>query len=566
MGIKSPLLVISFFLASLATAFGQSSLEHEIVSGNTIYGLAKQYGSTVEAIYEANPNIGVRNLVIGEILVIPIPEEEKIDSSLYIFHKVRSFESVYSVANKYELKDSTVFWHNPVLKGSAILQKNQILKIPKDPDGYKKKSGEFDSLLPNEKPKYEVYLVKKKDTPEELQKAWGILSIDEFYSLNPDARNNWYVGMALVKPINKAAAQYDFYIKDVLEEDTTIVLKDSLNVACIFPFFLDQYINEGPGKRRSELAFSYRQGVDLAISEFTKDSSLSIVAKYYDSMNHVDTVGGIMEELYQDQPDLILGPMYSSRLMQLSGTELEHLAVNLISKQAVVRNTNMWNNVVSEDYFWLAIKDAFIKRLAINAIDSSTADHRTLLVAGINYGNSASASRMLTKDLDKDDYLIVEGDNSWIHNEELAALDTSISYDLVITENDPAYILDVLRNLRSSNIDFHWYTHEYQAIDNGLVSNVFAREEVVMYTSNFTDFDGQEVIDFIASFRETYGRHPDKMAMEAYDNTKFHLLRLTQGVDEWRGVRKGFYYGQEAKENSYTEARRFKNLRWELLP
>lgn len=162
MGIKSPLVVIIFFLASLATAFGQSSLEHEIVSGNTIYGLAKQYGSTVEAIYEANPNIGVRNLVIGEILVIPIPEKEKIDSSLYIFHKVRSFESVYSVANKYELKDSTVFWHNPVLKGSAILQKNQILKIPKDPDGYKKKSGEFDSLLPNEKPKYEVYLVKKK--------------------------------------------------------------------------------------------------------------------------------------------------------------------------------------------------------------------------------------------------------------------------------------------------------------------------------------------------------------------------------------------------------------------
>lgn len=258
--------------------------------------------------------------------------------------------------------------------------------------------------------------------------------------------------------------------------------------------------------------------------------------------------------------------MYSSRLMQLNGTELEHLAVNLISKQAVVRNTNMWNNVVPEDYFWLAIKDAFIKRLAINAIDSSTADHRTLLIAGINYGNSASASRMLTKDLDIDDYLIVEGDNSWIHNEELAALDTSISYDLVITENDPAYILDVLRNLRSSNIDFHWYTHEYQAIDNGLVSNVFAREEVVMYASNFTDFDGQEVIDFIASFRDTYGRHPDKMAMEAYDNTKFHLLRLTQGVDKWRGVRKGFYYGQEAKENSYTEARRFKSLRWELLP
>ena len=479
---------------------------------------------------------------------------------------MRSFESVYSVANKYELKDSTIFWHNPVLEGSAILQKNQILKIPKDPDGWKKKSGEFDSLIPNEQPKYEVYIVKKKDTPEELQQAWGIRSIDEFYSLNPDARNNWYKGMALVKPINKAAAQYDFKIKDVLEEDTTVVLNDSLRVACVLPFFLDQYINEGPGKRRSQLAFSYRQGIDLAISEFTEDSSVTINAKYYDSMNQMDTVSWIMEELQKDQPDLILGPMYSSRLMQLSGTGLEHLAVNLISKQAVVRNTNMWNNVVPEDYFWMAIKDAYLERLSINAIDSSTADRRRLLVAGINFGNSASASRMLTKDLNEADYLIVEGDNSWIHNEQLAALDTSVSYDLVITENDPAYILDVLRNLRSSSIDFHWYTHEYQAIDNGLVSNVFAREEVVMFASNFTDFDRQDVIDFIISFRNAYGRHPDKMAMEAYDNTKFHLLRLTQGVNEWRGVRKGFRYGEAAKENSYTEARKFKNLRWELLP
>jgi|GEM_PF-214963 LysM repeat protein len=566
MGIKRPLLITLFFLASWATAFGQSSVEHEIVSGNTIYGLAKEYGSTVEAIYEANPNIGVRNLVIGDIIIIPTPEKETIDSSLYVFHKVRSFESVYSVANKYELKDSTIFWHNPVLEGSAILQKNQILKIPKDPDGWKKKSGEFDSLIPNEQPKYEVYIVKKKDTPEELQQAWGIRSIDEFYSLNPDARNNWYKGMALVKPINKAAAQYDFKIKDVLEEDTTVVLNDSLRVACVLPFFLDQYINEGPGKRRSQLAFSYRQGIDLAISEFTEDSSVTINAKYYDSMNQMDTVSWIMEELQKDQPDLILGPMYSSRLMQLSGTGLEHLAVNLISKQAVVRNTNMWNNVVPEDYFWMAIKDAYLERLSINAIDSSTADRRRLLVAGINFGNSASASRMLTKDLNEADYLIVEGDNSWIHNEQLAALDTSVSYDLVITENDPAYILDVLRNLRSSSIDFHWYTHEYQAIDNGLVSNVFAREEVVMFASNFTDFDRQDVIDFIISFRNAYGRHPDKMAMEAYDNTKFHLLRLTQGVNEWRGVRKGFRYGEAAKENSYTEARKFKNLRWELLP
>jgi len=566
MGINRSLVLLFFFVASIATSNAQSTVEHKIVHGNTIYSLAKQYGSTVEAIYEANPNIGVRNLVIGETLIVPIPAKEDIDSSLYIFHKVRSFESVYSIANKFELKDSTIFWHNPVLEGSAILQKDQILRIPKNPDGWKQKSGEFDSLRPNQKPKYEVYIVKKQDTPVALQQAWGIPSIDEFYSLNPDARNTWYDGMTLVKPVNKAAAQYNYRIRDLLSKDSGSVSDDSIAVACILPFFIDQYINEGPGRKRSEMAFSYRQGIDLALVEFNRDASQSIRIKYYDSMNQMDTVTQILQELQKSPPHLLLGPMYSSRLMQLSGSELEHIAVNLISKQEVVRKTSMWNDVVAEEVFLNAIKSGFISRQAVDEIDATTAENRRLLISGINYGKSSNASRMLIKDINESDFILIEGDNSWIHNEQLATLDTSIKYDLVITENDPAFILDVLRNLRSSSIDFHWYTHEYQAIDNGLVSSVFAREKVTMYTANFTDFDREQVADFIAAFRQKYERHPDRMAMEGYDNATYHLLRLTQNTRQWRGVRKGFKFEEDSKENSFVEARRFSNLHWELVP
>jgi len=493
MGIKRKLFVTVLLAIAAMPLSAQSTVAHEIVKGNTIYSLAREYGSTVEAINEANPNIGVRSLVIGETLMIPVPKDTLVNEDV-------------------------------------------------------------DSQVPNQPitqaPEYEVYLVKRKDTPESLTTSWGLPDIEAFYTLNPDARIQWSKGMALVKPANAAAMAFKKPTISKETNDTIARLGNEIHVACILPFFLDQYVNEGPGRKRSELSFSYRQGAELAIEEFTKDSSLVIDVQFFDSMNQRDTVQGIVQELITNQPDLVLGPMYSSRLMQLKGTPLEELAVNLISKQESVRNKGVWNDVVSEQ------QDT--------ANDSTIVLPRKLLVVGINSGKSAKASRYLTNELEAEEYLLIEGDNSWIHNEQLAALDSTIGYDLVITENDPAYILDVLRNLRSVNLDYHWYTHEYQALDNGLVSSVFARETVHMFTANFTDYDREASIEFIREFRNRFGRHPDRMAIEGYDNTKFHLLRLTEGTTVWRGVRKGFSFENVSRENSFVEMRSFKNLRWEL--
>ena len=507
MGIKRKLFVTVFLAIAAMPLTAQSTVAHEIVQGNTIYSLAKEYGSTVEAINEANPNIGVRSLVIGETLIIPVPKDTLVNDNV-----------------------------TPQVKDQTDTQA----------------------------PEYEVYLVKRKDTPESLTASWGLPNLKAFYSLNPDARIQWSKGMALVKPANAAAVAFKPQSTN-RETNDTAGLSNEIRVACILPFFLDQYVNEGPGRKRSELSFSYRQGVELAINEFTRDSSFSIDVQFFDSMNQRDTVQGVVNELIKNQPDLVLGPMYSSRLMQLKGTPLEEFAVNLISKQESVRNSGLWNDVVSEDVFWSAIKQYHeLPQQQDTASDSTIVPARKLLVVGINSGKSARASRYLTNELEAEDYLLIEGDNSWIHNEQLVTLDSTISYDLVITENDPAYILDVLRNLRSVNIDYHWYTHEYQALDNGLVSSVFSRETVHMFTANFTDYDREESTEFIREFRKRFERHPDRMAIEGYDNAKFHLLRLTQGTTSWRGIRKGFSFENASKENSFVEMRSFKNLRWEL--
>ena len=87
-----------------------------------------------------------------------------------------------------------------------------------------------------------------------------------------------------------------------------------------------------------------------------------------------------------------------------------------------------------------------------------------------------------------------------------------------------------------------------------------------MFTSSFVDYSLESTGQFVLDFRDTFGRHPDKYAMEAYDNAKFHLLRLSQGTLRWKGTKKGFDFSQDGmKRNQYFEKRQYKNLGWELI-
>lgn len=563
MGIRR-FIYTAFFLALSLGSFAQTTIQVEVVKGNTVYNLAKKYHTSVDAIYEANPKLTVRNLLLGETIVIPIPETEVIDSSKYTFHTVLPLQSVYGISRQYGITDSVLMWHNPELTRPSDLQRDQVLKIPRKDQA---PSSIVDTIKPVA-PEYEVYHVRRHDTPEKLVQLWGLPSLEAFYSLNPDAKVNWHRGLTLVKPKNESALDLLIPHVDSVEvpTDTTLQTSDSLNVACILPFLVEQYINEGPGKKRSELAFSYRQGIELAVKEFLADSIKSCNISFYDSKNNRTTVSSILDTLEFKEVDLLLGPLYSSKLMQVVGSTLESKAVNMISKQEMLRETEVWNDIVSQDVLWTAIRDEFERDRTLDSLSQDSTVQRRLIIAGLHTGKSAKASRYLQEILMPEEYILIEGDDSWEHNEELLLLDTTVVYDLVITENDPAYILDVLRNLRASGCEYHWFTHEFQALDNGLVSSVFAREQVTLFTSNFVDYSLKSTGQFVLDFRNTFGRHPDKYAMEAYDNAKFHLLRLSQGTLRWKGTKKGFDFSQDGmKRNQYFEKRQYKNLGWELI-
>ena len=87
MGIKRLVFLVTLSLADSLFGIAQNVVIHKIVKGNTVYDLAKEYDSSVDRIYEVDPNLRERSLVIGETVKIPIFQKEIIDSSKFIFHE-----------------------------------------------------------------------------------------------------------------------------------------------------------------------------------------------------------------------------------------------------------------------------------------------------------------------------------------------------------------------------------------------------------------------------------------------------------------------------------------------
>lgn len=104
------------------------TVSHTIKSGDTFYKLAKEYGTTVEAIVSANPLVDPNNLEIGETLCIPTqkiyppcPEGN--------YYAIKSGDTLYNIARRYNISLDDLIHANPLLDPEK-LEIGQIICLP----------------------------------------------------------------------------------------------------------------------------------------------------------------------------------------------------------------------------------------------------------------------------------------------------------------------------------------------------------------------------------------------------------------------------------------------------
>jgi len=98
---------------------------YKVVSGDSLYSIARKYNTTVDALKKLN-NITSNILNIGDIL--KIPSENKTENDSYITYKVVSGDSLYSIAKKYNTTVNEIKSLNNL--SNNLLSIGKILKIP----------------------------------------------------------------------------------------------------------------------------------------------------------------------------------------------------------------------------------------------------------------------------------------------------------------------------------------------------------------------------------------------------------------------------------------------------
>ena len=221
---------IAFVLAFLSafSVLGQETIKHKVTSGETIFGIAKQYKIKASEIYALNPSVKEKSLQLGTILLLPSKSQSQTKSSSEI-HTIAKGDTFYGIAKKYGITTVKITEYNPNLNpsdlkvGDLVYLKAQkkdslVVNIPKVKDTLANESQveNVENLEEDEEFSNDViHVVKVKETLYRIAKQYDT-TILNLKNLNPEVTATLPVGYHLVI---KKGSQPDLPVNPIDENE-----------------------------------------------------------------------------------------------------------------------------------------------------------------------------------------------------------------------------------------------------------------------------------------------------------------------------------------------------------
>lgn len=215
--------IITFFLLFCSgVVFSQKTIKHTVVSGESIYSIAKKYDVSESDIYELNPKSKGALLQLKTVLLIPNKKSKsksnkEVSSSKNATetHIVESGESLYKIAKKYDISLEKLKELNPDIKPESIQIGDKIVvSAKKEKETSKEKKSKetktivaevanpvnpvnMDANLCTDELGNKVHTVTKGETLYRLSKKYKV-SVKDLEEMNPEIIANLPIGYEVV--------------------------------------------------------------------------------------------------------------------------------------------------------------------------------------------------------------------------------------------------------------------------------------------------------------------------------------------------------------------------------
>ena len=517
------ILVLSAFLASFGgTAFAQDNnggyvptpvtvskekvklngkiyLSHVVLERQTLFGIAKAYGVSVDEIYEANPPLRETGLQKNAIILIPFKEgaaeavaqaqaqePEAASPATYIEHTVRWYEDLDDIAKKYGVSAKDIMDLNG-LKNKK-LQTRQVLKIPARGEG--------------------VSVVVPEEGREITEEAQEGPSIAQEAVLEEEGAD----------PAPLEGAQRPNQLDSTLLAWTS---RDQVDMSLILPL--------NAGGKVSEVNMDFYSGVLMAVKDLEAEG-LKVNLNVYDLSAGLPPIDALVKD------DFVLGPVASRDIEAiLQRVDGRVPVISPLDQKAGTLAANYSNFIqaptpVENQYDDLGrwVKEDFKEGERILFISEKGAGNVTASVA------IRTAMAQLDLPYEILSYAIVEGRG--IPNILTEKMAKGVVNRVVVASESEAFIGDVIRNLgimMGKGYDIVMYAPSKARTFDTIDGSAYHQASLHISTSYYVDYDSPAVDSFVKAYRALFQTEPSQFAFQGYDTARYFVSSCARYGHAW---------------------------------
>ena len=313
-----------------------ANVVHVVEQGETLYGLAKKYGVTVDALIAANPG-SENGIKIGHKLNIPssdtVSASQQVSNAFnnnsnvasiqpkdveVVYHQIKEGESIYTLAKQYNSSIEGIITANPGLKPDQYIPganvkvvSNSALPFIYERTGYRNY-------------KYEA---KRGESFASIAKDNGI-SEAELKAANPDLKKvkkgrtlvlpkpftERVNGEIATIPIEELRNYYEPRIQDLYDNLVAKRLENEVNIALVLPFQL----HKSAPPKQAYLYTDYYKGFLLAMDSASRITNKHINLKVYDTQHNLNVTDSILALPELKTMNMIIAPSEPQQLARIN--------------------------------------------------------------------------------------------------------------------------------------------------------------------------------------------------------------------------------------------------------